>query len=270
MGGSDVPANIVTLTTDFGLKDPYVAEMKAVILSLCPNVIIVDVTHETEKFNIRMGAYVLASVAPYFPKGTIHVVVVDPGVGAQRRSLVMQTRKGFFVGPDNGVLFLAAEKQGIIHIHELTNGKLMLSHISNTFHGRDIFAPAAAHLANGVLPSDFGPEIQEVVKPEFAKVKFNKGVLKGEILHVDGFGNMITNFREEDLKHLRIEASINMELANSKVNMKLVKTYAETKPKETIALVGSHGYVEIAVNQGSAAEEFKAKPGDKILLSSRR
>src|SRR3990170_5025465 len=269
MGASDLPANIITLTTDFGLKDPYVAEMKAVILSLCPNVNIVDVTHEIEKFNIRMGAYVLASVAPYFPKGTIHVVVVDPGVGTQRRSLIMQTRKGFFVGPDNGVLFLAAEKQGLVCIHEVTNRKLMLSHISNTFHGRDIFAPAAAHLANGVLPADFGPEIQDVFKPDFAKVTLSKGVLKGEVLHVDGFGNMITNFREEDLKHLRIEASINVELANSKMTLKLGKTYAETKPKETIALVGSHGYVEIAVNQGSAAEEFKAKPGYKILLSSR-
>src|SRR4030067_2462156 len=134
---------IITLTTDFGLKDPYVAEMKAVILSTCPNVVIVDVTPEIEKFNIRMGAYVLASVAPYFPKGTIHVVVVDPGVGTQRRSLIIQTRKGFFVGPDNGILFLAAEKQGIIRIHEMTNRKLMSPHISNTFHGRDIFAPAA-------------------------------------------------------------------------------------------------------------------------------
>src|SRR4030067_2137778 len=121
MGASDVPANIITLTTDFGLKDPYVAEMKAVILSLCPNVVIVDVTHEIEKFNIRMGAYVLASVAPYFLKGTIHVVVVDPGVGTQRRPLILQIREGFFVGPDNGVLFLAAEEQGVISIYEGTN-----------------------------------------------------------------------------------------------------------------------------------------------------
>jgi S-adenosylmethionine hydrolase len=124
-------------------------------------------------------------------------------------------------------------------------------------------------LANGVLPADFGPEIQDVFKPDFAKVTFSNGTLKGEILHVDGFGNMITNFREDDLKLLRVKTSINVELANSKMNLKLGKTYAETKPKETIALVGSHGYVEIAVNQGSAAEEFKAKPGDKISLSSR-
>jgi S-adenosylmethionine hydrolase len=266
MEASALPTKIVTLTTDFGLSDPYVAEMKAVILSLCPNVTIVDVTHEIEKFNIRMGAFVLASVTPYFPKGTIHVVVVDPGVGTQRRSLIMQTRNGFFVGPDNGILFLAAEKQGIIHIHDITNRKLMLPHVSNTFHGRDIFAPAAAHLANGVLPADFGPEIQEVVKPEFTKVASSKGVLKGEVLHIDGFGNIITNISKEDLKHLHIKASINVELANSEVKLKLGKTYAETN--EVLLIIGSHGYVEIAVNQGNAAEKFKAKPGDAITLSS--
>ena len=269
MGASDLPAKIVTLTTDFGLRDPYVAEMKAVVLSICPDAVIVDVTLEVEKFNIRMGAYVLASAAPYFSKGTIHVVVVDPGVGTRRRSLLIQTQQGFFVGPDNGVLLLAAEKQGITSVHEVTNRKLMLPHISNTFHGRDIFAPSAAHLANGMLAADFGPEIRDVVKPEFAKVTFGNGTLKGEILYVDGFGNLITNISKEDLENLRIEASIKVELTNSKMNLKLGKTYAETQLRETIALVGSHGYVEIAVNQGSAAEEFKAKLGDKILLSSR-
>jgi len=250
------------------LRDPCVAEMKAVVFSICSDAVIVDVTHEVEKFNIRMGAYVSASVAPYFPKGTIHVVVVDPGVGTRRRSLLIQTQQGFFVGPDNGVLLLAAEKQGITSVHEITNPKLMLPHVSNTFHGRDIFAPAAAHLANGVLPADFGPEIQDMVKPKFAKVTFSKGILKGEILHVDGFGNIITNFREEDLKHFRTKASINVELADFKMTVKLGKTYAETKPKETIALVGSHGYVEIAINQGNAAETYQTKAGDKVKLST--
>jgi hypothetical protein len=162
---------------------------------------------------------------------------------------------------------LAAEKQGIKSIHEVSNPKFMLPHVSNTFHGRDIFAPAAAHLANGTPLSDFGPEIHDSVKPEFAKVTFSKGVLAGEVLHVDGFGNIITNISKEDLEHLRIEASINVELANSKLNLKLCKTYAETKPRETIALVGSHGYVEIAVNQGNAAEKFQTKAGDKIKIS---
>src|SRR4030042_113741 len=117
--------------------------MKPAILSICSNTVIVDVSHGIEKFNIRMGAYVLASASPHFPKGTVHVAVVDPGVGTQRRSLLIQTKQGFFVGPDNGVLLLAAERQGVTSIHEITNTKLMLPHVSNTFHGRDVFAPAA-------------------------------------------------------------------------------------------------------------------------------
>jgi S-adenosylmethionine hydrolase len=258
---------IVSLTTDFGLRDPYVAEMKAAILGISSNAVIVDVTHEVEKFNIRMGAYVLASAAPYFPKGTIHVAVVDPGVGTQRRPLLIQTGQGFFVGPDNGVLFLAAERQGIKSIHEITNQQLMLPHVSNTFHGRDVFAPAAAHLANGVSPADFGPEVQKVIKPEFAKVTFSKGSLIGEVLHVDGFGNIITNVSKEDLANLNAQDSINVGMPNCEVRLKLGKTYAETKPKDALILVGSHGYVEIAVNQGSAAEKFQATPGDKIKLS---
>jgi S-adenosylmethionine hydrolase len=258
---------IITLTTDFGLRDPYVAEMKAVILGICSEPAIVDVTHEIEKFNIRMGAYVLASAAPYFPKETIHVVVVDPGVGTKRRFLLIQTRQGFFVGPDNGVLVLAAEKQGIISVHEITNPKLMLPNVSNTFHGRDVFAPAAAHLANGVSPADFGPEIKEVAKPEFSKVTFSKGTLMGEVLYVDGFGNIITNVGKEELARIHTQDSINVDMPSGKVRLKLGKTYAETKPKEALILVGSHGYVEIAVNQGNAAEKFQTRPGDKIKLS---
>ena len=260
-------AKIVTLTTDFGLRDPYVAEMKAAILGISSNTVIVDVTHEVEKFNIRMGAYLLASVVPYFPRGAIHVAVVDPGVGTQRRPLLIQTGQGFFVGPDNGVLVLAAERQGIKSIHEITNQRLMLSHVSSTFHGRDVFAPAAAHLAKGLPPAEFGPEIREVVRPEFAKVKCVKGALMGEVLHVDHFGNIITNVNEEQLVNLHAKSSLNVCLPNCKVTLNLGKTYAEAKPEEALALIGSHGYVEIAVNQGSAAEKFQARPGDKIKLS---
>ena len=171
---------IVTLTTDFGLRDPYVAEMKAVILSICPEAAIVDVSHDVGKFDVRTGAYMLASAAPYFPKGTIHVAVVDPGVGTARRCLIVETKQSFFVGPDNGVLVLAGDKQGIVSIREITNPKLMLPNVSSTFHGRDIFAPAAAHLANRVAPADFGAEVRDMVKPEFARVETDKGKLVGE------------------------------------------------------------------------------------------
>ena len=239
----------------------------AVILSICPEAAIVDVTHEIDKFNIRMGAYMLASAAPYFPKGTVHVGVVDPGVGTERRSILVQTRQGFFVGPDNGLLIFAAEKQGITSIHEITNPKLMLPRVSNTFHGRDVFAPAAAHLANGVPPSDFGPLIRDVVKPEFAKVTRKKDMLVGEVLNIDGFGNVVTNLSEQEITKLLVGDWIIAELPKCKLKLKFGKTYAEAQPKEALALIGSHGYVELAVNQGNAAETFQTKAGDKVKLT---
>jgi S-adenosylmethionine hydrolase len=262
-----VLTKIVTLTTDFGLRDPYVAEMKAAILSLCPNAVIVDITHEIEKFSIRMGAYVLASAAPYFPKGTIHVAVVDPGVGTRRRSILIQTQRGFFVGPDNGLLILAAEHQGTTSVHEITNTRLMLPQVSSTFHGRDIFAPAAAHLANQVHSAEFGPEIHDVTKPEFAKVTLTKGTLVGEVLHVDNFGNIITNLSKKEIAHIHAKDAIAIELPNYKLKLKLCKAYGEAKPQEPLALIGSHNYLEIAMNQGNAATEFKTKPGDRIKIS---
>jgi S-adenosylmethionine hydrolase len=261
-----MPSKIITLTTDFGLKDPYPAEMKAAILSICPNAVIVDITHEIAKFNMRMGAYVLASAVPYFPKGSVHVAVVDPGVGTRRRPILIQTRQGFFVGPDNGLLVLAAEKQGIMRVHELANPRFMLPKVSNTFHGRDIFAPAAAHLLNGVKPAEFGPEIREAAKPEFANVTRRNGVLVGEVLHVDGFGNIITNINEKEVAQSHVKGAVNVELVGYKLKLKLGKAYGEAEPQEPLALIGSHGFLEISLNQGSAAEKFKTKPGDKIKL----
>ena len=258
---------IITLTTDFGLKDPYAAEMKAAILGICPNAVIVDITHEIEKFNIRTGAYVLASAVPYFPTGTIHVAVVDPGVGTQRRPILIQTQQGCFIGPDNGLLILAAENQGITSIHEITNPRLMLPRVSSTFHGRDVFAPAAAHLANGVHPTEFGPEIRDAVKPDFTKVMLRKGVMIGEVLHVDNFGNVITNISEKEIARIHTKDTVNVELPNQKLKLKLCKAYAEAKPREPLALIGSHNYLEIAINQGNAAAKFKIKLGDKIKLS---
>jgi S-adenosylmethionine hydrolase len=241
--------------------------MKAVILRICPAAFIVDVTHEVEKFNVRMGAYMLSCAVPYFPMDTIHVAVVDPGVGTQRRSILVKTKQCLFVGPDNGLMMPAAEKEGITAVHEITNVKLVLPQVSNTFHGRDVFAPAAAHLANGVTPAEFGPEIHDAERPEFAKVTREKDALTGEVLHVDDFGNIITNVTEREIAHFAIKGMISVELPESKLVLKFHKTYAETKPKETLVLIGSHNYLEIAINQGNAAETFKAKPGDRIRLS---
>jgi len=255
---------MITLTTDFGTRDSYIAEMKGVILTINPEATLIDITHEVEKFNARVGAFILASAARYFPKGTVHLVVVDPGVGTERQAILAQTERGFFVGPDNGVLMLAAQNQGILRIHELANPKFMLPNVSSTFHGRDIFAPAAAYLDSGVKPSEFGPEISNPVMPEFVSVQKNNGSLVGEVLNVDAFGNIITNITHEEMAETKI---IKVKLPKISLNLTFAKIYAEVEPQEAIALIGSHGFVEIALNQGSAAEKFQAKAGDKVEVS---
>jgi hypothetical protein len=261
-----MPRPIVTLTTDFGLKDPYVAEMKAVILGISPDATIIDVSHKIEKFKIRMGAYVLASASPYFPKGTIHVAIVDPGVGTTRRPILIQTKHGYYVGPDNGLLTLAATKQGIEHIYRISNKRFMLPKISSTFHGRDIFAPAAAHLANGTLPEEFGPEISKIVTPEFAKIIRRKNTLVGEVIHIDNFGNIITNFGEKELELMNVKALVNVKLEGVRQKLKLCKSYADIKPQQPLAIIGSHNFLEISINQGDAAKHFNIKSGDKVTL----
>jgi S-adenosylmethionine hydrolase len=253
---------MITLTTDFGLKDPYVAEMKGVILGINPAAQIVDVTHEVEKFSVRMAAFTLASAAPYFPAGTVHVAVVDPGVGTKRRAIVVQTERGFFVGPDNGVLMLAAQKQGIKHIRQLTNPKLMRPEVSYTFHGRDIFAPAAAHLDKGVAPEEFGPKVTDAVIPKFAQVECNKdGVLLGEVLHVDGFGNVITNLTPKELQDVK---SVKATFHHISLELAVTKTYGEVKPQTATALFGSSGFLEFAVNQGCFSEKHRVNAGDRV------
>ncbi len=259
---------IITLTTDFGLQDPYVAEMKAIILGICPKATIVDISHEVEKFDIRMGAYILASASSYFPGNTVHVAVVDPDVGTARRCLIVKTKRSFFVGPDNGLLILAAEREGIVGVYEIASSKYMLSRVSSTFHGRDVFAPAAAHLCEGVNPVDFGAKIKDFVKPKFAKVKFSKSKIAGVVLHVDRFGNIITNIMEEALSCLKTKNLARVNINQREVQLKLGKSYAEAKLNESLVLVGSQGYIEIAKYKGNASEEFKAKPGNRITLSS--
>jgi len=252
---------MISLTTDFGLKDPYVAEMKGIILTINSNAALIDVTHSVDKFSVRMGAFVLMSAASYFPRGTTHLAIVDPGVGTERRAIVVQTERDFFVGPDNGVLILAAQSQGIEQIYEITNPKFMLPKVSSTFQGRDIFAPAAAHLDMDVEPSEFGAKITDAVTPQFNTVERKNSYLIGEVLHVDGFGNIITNINEHELTQSK---NVNMKLPKATLEVVLGKTYAETKPQQPLALVGSHGFLEIALNRGNAAEKFHVKTGDKI------
>jgi len=258
---------IISLTTDFGLRDPYVAEMKAVILRICAEARIVDISHEISKYDVRMGAFALACAAPYFPEGTFHVGVVDPGVGTERQPIIIQTPKGYYVGPDNGVLTLAARNDGGPEsIHKIANPKLILPQVSSTFHGRDIFAPAAAHLANGTSPAEFGPKISKINKPAFAQVAREREALVGEVIHTDDFGNIITNLQPKDIQITRTQSTINIKIKNTRLGLKLCKTYGEVPQHKPLALIGSHNFLEISLNQDNAAKTYKTKTGDKIIV----
>jgi hypothetical protein len=260
---------IISLLSDFGHNDPYVAEMKAVILSINPQARIVDITHSIEKFSIRMGAYVLASVAPYFPPNTIHVAVVDPGVGTKRRPIIVETNRSLYVGPDNGLLMLAAHKEKIINVYTIDKPKYMLSKVSKTFHGRDIFAPAAAHLSRGTSPSDFGLAIQDYVFPEFAKPHMEMGELVGEVLYIDDFGNIISNISAEALELYGVHegGSLLVTLGNKKLSMPFCSAYGEVPVGTILALIGSSNFLEVAVNQGIASKILEADVGDLFCVS---
>lgn len=240
--------------------------MKAVILRISPNARIIDISHNISKFDVRMGSFILASASPYFPKHTIHVGVVDPGVGVSRVPILIETMESFFIGPDNGLLILAAEKQGIKRIFEIKNKDLMLNKISSTFHGRDIFAPAAAHLLNGVSPSVFGPQINQVKKPVYTKIKKTSTSILGQVLHIDEFGNIITNIHIDDFVQKPQKKMISIESGTHKIKVRLCNSYSETKIGEILALFGSHGFLEISANQSNAAKITKIKIRDKIII----
>jgi len=264
-----VTVPLITLLSDFGLRDPYVAEMKAVILSICSQAHLIDISHEIEKFNTRMGAFVLASAAPYFPTGTIHVAVVDPGVGTKRRALLVETRQAFFVGPDNGLLMLAAQRQGIKHVYNIASRRFMLSRVSWTFHGRDVFAPVAAHLAKGgCKPSDFGSEIKDYVVPRFVKPRLTKNEFVGEVLHVDDFGNIITNISRAEFEKTRIRegAMLRLRLRDTPITLRFCSTYGEVPVGKSLALIGSHDFLEISTNQRNASKKLGTRVGDTVAV----
>ena len=259
---------IITLLSDFGLRDPYVAEMKAVIISICQKARIIDISHEIEKFNVRMGAFILAQAAPHFPKGTIHVAVVDPGVGTARKPIIVETERAFYVGPDNGLLMLAARNDGIKCVYEIANPKYMLRRVSRTFHGRDIFSPVAAHLANGVDPSEFGPTVENPVMPSFLSPKIMGNEVVGEILYIDRFGNLITNIPESMLKALGISEGMNLQfkLGDREVRLKLCSSYDDVQKGSLLSIVGGTGFLEISINQGNASCLLNMKIGDRVIL----
>lgn len=250
-----MPAPILTLTTDFGLSDHYVGAMKGVILGICPRARIVDISHQVNPYDIREGAFLIAQAYLVFPRGTVHVVVVDPGVGSDRRPILMEAAGQFFVAPDNGVLaMLFAREEHKVRL--ISNTRYFRRPVSQTFHGRDIFAPVAAHVAAGVAPSRVGPILADYVHPSFERPRQTAArTWTGEILKIDRFGNVITNFHAGDFPALEYLA-----IGRSKAR-RLVRSYAEARAGELVAIAGSSGYLEVSLNRGSAAEKIGCRSG---------
>lgn len=255
---------VITLTTDFGLADHYAGAMKCVIAGICPDAQIIDITHEIAPADLISGAYTIAQAAAFSPPETIHVVVVDPGVGTARKAIAVRSNGQTFIAPDNGVLSLAVPK-GSGGVRQLTNPDLFLPNISNTFHGRDIFAPSAAHLAAGDIAwESAGPELAEFIAlPNLEPCRESAASWKGIVLSVDRFGNVITNFP----KTLVLADSQRFTLAiKTHVINQFHTTFGEVKGSEIFAYIGSSGYLEAAINRGSAASTLGVAPGDSVTL----
>ncbi len=246
---------IITLTTDFGVDDYYVGSMKGVILGINNEALLTDITHGIPKYDIFKAAYTLQGFYKYFPKDSIHVVVVDPGVGSERKPVIIQTQEGMFIGPDNGVFSFVLKESKSVNVFEITNSKFMLEDLSSTFHGRDIFAPVAAHLSLGVDIQDFGEALKNPISLEIGEPELKGDEIVGEVISVDSFGNLITNIPGDLLK------------GNSKVQVgefvidTVANTYQDIKKGKLLAIIGSSGFLEISVNQGSAVGLIK----DRII-----
>jgi len=263
------PSPIITLLTDFGTRDPYVAAMKGTILKICADAKIVDISHEVPRFNIKHAAFLMIQTTQYFPEGTIHVVVVDPGVGTSRRRIMIETKKNFFIGPDNGVLIPAAEREGISQIIEIRSTKYMLSEVSKTFEGRDVFAPVAAHLASGTPLESFGNLIKNVVRHPFQSPKISKDGISGEVIHIDVFGNLITNIGKNHLraKNIKFGEEIAVSINDRTHKIPFLRTYGDSSKGEYLATIGSSGFLEISINQGNAAHDLGVEVSAKIFVT---
>jgi S-adenosylmethionine hydrolase len=254
---------LITLTTDFGLDDHYVGTMKGVILSRCPEAQIVDITHRIPPFSLHAGAYAIDQASGFFPAGAIHVVVVDPGVGTTRKPLLIELRQQLFIAPDNGVLTLLLSHGDQSTIHEITNRQLWLPDPSNTFHGRDVFAPVAAALASGAAkPPDVGPLLENLERlPGLEPVQIEHGVWQGKILSIDHFGNVITNFKPP-------AQPFSLAIGQHRID-DFRQSFGGAPPGLVFAYLGSSGYLEAGMNQGNAAHALGAAAGHTITLHLR-
>jgi S-adenosylmethionine hydrolase len=253
--------SVIALLTDFGLKDGFVGTMKGVILSINSSATIVDISHDINSFDILEGALVLKASYKYFPKGSVFVVVVDPGVGTERKAIVVETEDYYFVAPDNGVLTLALENEKIKKIVEITNEKLTLKRDNETFHGRDIFAPVSAHISNGIPLEEVGKIISNINRIDFPKPKEEGEYIIGEIIKFDKFGNGITNI--EYLSEFEY-----IEIKGYKIT-KVAKTFLDGEKDKPNIVKGSFGFYEIFIPLGSAKDKFNLKLGEKIKIRRR-
>jgi S-adenosyl-L-methionine hydrolase (adenosine-forming) len=268
-----MPKRIITLTTDFGTSDHFAGTMKGVILGICPTAQIVDITHEVQPFEIADGAFTIAQAYRYFPKKTIHVVVVDPGVGSTRRPLLAETAGHYFIAPDNGVLSMVLGRERLpqkvpekLNVRHIANQRFFLHPLSRTFHGRDVFAPVAAHLASGIPPARFGKRIEDYLRLDFdTPRRTGKNVWTGRILKVDRFGNLSTNLHIDEFPGVKTRAF--ELLAGLRTVSRLALTFTECEPGELFVIVGSSGYLEVAGNQSSAAKTLGCGAGSPVQLT---
>ncbi|MGA9543257.1 MAG: SAM-dependent chlorinase/fluorinase [Candidatus Sulfotelmatobacter sp.] len=259
---------IITLTTDFGSNDHFVGTMKGVILEILPEAQIVDICHAVQAFDVLDGALTISQAYSYFPTRTIHVVVVDPGVGTERRPILASCDKYHFVAPDNGVLSLVYAREERMHVRHISSEHYYLQPVSNTFHARDIFSPVAAWLAKEVDSQKFGEEIDDYVRFNAPKPKaVDENRLRGVVLKVDRFGNLITNITPKDAPMLfGANAQAFKIIVGSREITEIRNTYAEGAPGEVIAILGSMGFLEIAANRGAAAQLTGASKGNEVSI----
>jgi hypothetical protein len=259
----------IVLLTDFGFRDSYVGVMKGVIRTICRGAEIIDLSHNIMPQDVAEAGFVLSASFRYFPPETIFTCVVDPGVGTERAVLYMRAGGQVFVAPDNGLLSIIEDEVGREEVRKVTNSKYFLEEPSYTFHGRDIFAPVAAYLADGLEPSELGPEQRYIRNLRLPRpVRAADGSLRGEIIYIDKFGNLVTNIRAATLQRNVPAPEKDLEVLVKRREVKgLSKAYAEKEEGELMALIGSSGYLEIAVNQGSAADMLGCEKGDSVTLT---
>jgi len=259
---------IITLTTDFGTNDHFIGTMKGVILAIEPEAQIIDICHSVQAFDVLDGALTISQAYSYFPSGTVHMVIVDPGVGTARRPLLVTSERHHFVAPDNGVLSLIYQREQRLSARHVTGEHYFLQPVSNTFHARDIFSPVAAYLAKGVDPAKFGEEVTDFVRFSAPKPKATDGnTLRGVVLKVDRFGNLITNITPQDAPMLFGENPSAFKIVVGQREIREIKdAYAQGAPGEVFGILGSMGYLEVAANRGAAAQLLGVGKGTDVNI----